>query len=137
MASRLTNAKTIGVRYCGPIPQTRISELYAGLDVLSILLPPSRYLTAGKIYDYMASGRPIVGVHDPRNHTSVVLERYPLFFPVREVDAESIRDALVAAARAARLQTKGQYEACRAEALRHTWDHTLAPVADEMELLAR
>ena len=122
-----------GVQYCGPVPQTRIAEMFSRTDVMAMLLTSSRFVTAGKGYDYMAAGRPVVGVHDPRNHTTEVFADYPLFYGAASVTPEAIRDALVAAARAARSQTQEQFEACRAEAMRHTWDATMAPVAQEMK----
>jgi hypothetical protein len=125
-----------GVHYRGPVPQTRLGEVYAGLDVLVMLLPSSRYMTAGKGYDYMAAGRPVIGVHDPRNHTTEVFRDYPLFFSTPTVDAASVRDALLAAVRAARAQTREQYETCRAKALRHTWDLNMDPVGAEVEAMA-
>jgi glycosyltransferase involved in cell wall biosynthesis len=126
-----------GVGYRGPVPQTRIGEVYGQMNVLAMLLPSSRYMTAGKGYDYMAAGRPVVGVHDPRNHTTEVFRDYPLFFGVEHVDAASVRDALVAAVRAAREQTREQFEACRAVAMLHTWDLAMNPVGAEVEAMIR
>ena len=122
-----------GIEYGGPISQTDLSATYAKLDALAMLLTSSRFVTAGKGYDYMASGRPVVGVHDPRNHTTEVFKSYPLFFGAQSVYAQGVCDALVAAARASRTQTKEQYDACRAEAMRHTWDQAIEPVAEEIE----
>ena len=126
-----------GVSYRGPVPQTELGRVYSGLDVLAMLLPSSRYMTAGKGYDYMAAGRPVIGVHHPRNHTTEVFADYPLFFGTPEVDATSVRDVLVAAATAVRAQTREQYEQCRAVALRHTWDLNMDPVGAEVEAIAR
>ena len=126
-----------GVSYRGPVPQPQLAQVYAGLDVLAMLLPSSRYMTAGKGYDYMASGRPVVGVHEPRNHTTKVFGAYPLFFGVPEVTPGAIRDALVAAVRAARSETAEQFAACRAEALRHTWDLAKDPVGREVAAMIR
>jgi glycosyltransferase involved in cell wall biosynthesis len=122
-----------GVAYRGPVPQPQLATVYGQLDVLAMLLPSSIYMTAGKGYDYMSAGRPVLGIHDPRNHTTEVFRDYPLFFGVPEVTPEAIRDALVASVRAARGQTREQYEAARAEALRHTWDLNMAPVGAELE----
>jgi len=102
-----------------------------------MLLPSSVYMTAGKGYDYMSAGRPVLGIHDPRNHTTEVFKDYPLFFGVPAVTPEAVRDALVAAVRAARAETREQYETCRAEALKHTWDKNMAPVGEELEGLIR
>lgn len=126
-----------GVAYRGPVSQTRLAETYARFDTLAMLLPSSIYMTAGKGYDYMAAGRPVLGIHDPRNHTTQVFQDYPLFFGVPQVTPEAVRDALVASVRAARAQTRAEYEACRAEALRHTWDLNMTPVADEVKELIR
>ena len=122
-----------GVAYRGPVPQPRLAATYATLDVLAMLLPSSIYMTAGKGYDYMSAGRPVIGVHDPRNHTTEVFRNYPLFFGVPVVTPEAVRDVLVASVRASRVQTREEYELCRAEALRHTWDLNMAPVAAELE----
>lgn len=129
------NADSDAVHYRGPVPQPELARVYAGLDVLAMILPSSKYMTAGKGYDYMASGRPVVGVHDPRNHTTEVFRDYPLFVPVTEVSGPAIRDALVTAVRAARAQTRQEYEACVREALRHTWDRNMDPVAAEIQAL--
>jgi glycosyltransferase involved in cell wall biosynthesis len=126
-----------GVHYRGPVPQPEVGKVYAELDVLAMILPSSKYMTAGKGYDYMASGRPVVGVHDPRNHTTEVFRDYPQFFGTPQVTPEAVRDALVAAVRAARTVTRDQFDACRATALRHTWDLNMAPVGDEMEAMIR
>ncbi len=125
-----------GVSYRGPVPQTQLGQVYSRLDALAMLLPSSKYMTAGKGYDYMAAGRPVVGVHHPRNHTTQVFGDYPLFFPTSEVSAEAIRDALMTAARAVRAQTVDQYEQSRAVALRHTWDLNMDPVGAEVEEIA-
>ncbi len=126
-----------GVSYRGPVPQTQIGQVYSRLNVLAMLLPSSRYMTAGKGYDYMAAGRPVIGIHDPRNHTTEVFADYPLFFGTPRVDAESVRDVLVASVRAARAQTREQYLECRSKALRHTWDLNMEPVGAEVEAMIR
>lgn len=121
-----------GVTYCGPVSQTELHALLSRADVMTMLLTSSRYVTAGKGFDYMASGRPVLGVHDPRNDTTDAFSGYPLFVGVESLSPEHVRDGLLRAARAARQQTTEQFDACRAEALRHTWDRVLAPVAQEV-----
>ena len=126
-----------GVAYAGPVPQPQLAKTYARLDVLAMLLPSSVYMTAGKGYDYMSAGRPVLGIHDPRNHTTEVFADYPLFFGVPAVTPEAIKDAILAAVHAARTETRQQYEQCRQEALAHTWDLNMAPVGAELEGLVR
>ena len=134
---RIEGGAVPGVSYRGPVSQTQIGPVLGSHDLMAMLLTSSRFVTAGKGFDYMASGRPVVGVHDPRNDTTRLFKDYPLFFGASSVTAEGIRDALLAAARAARAQTREQYDASRVEALRHTWDAAIGPVADEIEVIAR
>lgn len=134
---RRLEADVEGVAYRGPVPQPQLADVYSRLDVLAMLLPSSVYMTAGKGYDYMSAGRPVLGIHDPRNHTTEVFRDYPLFFGVPEVTPEAIRDALVASVRAARAESQAQHDACRAEAMKHTWDLNMAPVGAEVEGLIR
>jgi len=128
---RILDGITPGVSYKGPVSQTKIAEVFGGLDALVMLLPSSKYMTGGKGFDYMAAGRPVVGVHDLRNDTTSVFTDYPLFFGVRAVEPDAIAEAIVAAGEAARAETVEQFAACRAEALKHTWDAAMAPVAQE------
>lgn len=130
---RILDGITPGVTYEGPVSQTRIAEVFGGLDALAMLLPSSKYMTGGKGFDYMAAGRPVVGVHDPRNDTTSLFAGYPLFFGVKAVEPQAIAEAIVAAGQAARAETLEQFEACRAEALEHTWDIALAPVVREFD----
>jgi hypothetical protein len=134
--SRIERGDAQGVRYRGPVSQTQIANVFSEVNLLAMLLTSSRYVTAGKGYDYMASGRPVVGVHDKRNDTTQTFADYPLFFGVEQVTPEAVRDALVAGARAARCQTMDQFEACRAEALRHTWRANMAVVGAELKVLS-
>jgi hypothetical protein len=53
------------------------------------------------------------------------------------VTKEAIADALLAAAHAARGQTRAEFDACREEALRHTWTAAMSPVSAEFEELVR
>jgi Glycosyl transferase 4-like domain len=133
---RIEGGAVPGVSYCGPVSQTRIGAVLGSYDLMAMLLTSSRYVTAGKGFDYMASGRPVVGVHDPRNDTTRLFNEYPLFFGASAVTAEGVRDALLGAARAARAQTREQYDVARVEAMRHTWDAAIGPVADEIEVIA-
>ena len=43
----------------------------------------------GKVYEYMATGKPIVSVHEPESSASATLSGYPLWFPVTAMDPAS------------------------------------------------
>lgn len=133
IGQRLADGAGSGVVYHGPVSQTRIMDTFSLLDALVLLLPSSKYMTAGKGFDYMATGRPIVGVFHPRNQTTELMSEYPLYTGTTDVEPEAIARALVAAAHQARAQDHAGFEAARTVGLSHTWDAAMAPVSAEFE----
>ena len=126
----------IGVVYEGPLPKADIAAGYEAADVLLLILPGSRYVTSGKVYEYMATGKPIVSVHDPESSANEPLRDYPLWFPARDLTPEAIADALTAAGEAARTMTVQQVAQGRAHAARYTRTAQLAPLAERLDTLA-
>jgi glycosyltransferase involved in cell wall biosynthesis len=103
-----------GVSYCGPVPKARVRQTYNGFDVLLLVLGTGAYVTSGKVYEYVATGLPVVSVHTPGNAASDVLRGYPLWFPSQSLEPEDIAAALVTAGDAAFAAS----EQVRAEAVR-------------------
>jgi glycosyltransferase involved in cell wall biosynthesis len=124
-----------GVSYEGPVPKAEVGRAYSGLDVLVLLLAGGRYVTSGKVYEYMAAARPIVSVHDPGSAASGVLTGYPLWFPVRQLAGEEVARVLREAADAARVADRGRVAAARAHAARFTRDAQLAGFERELRRL--
>ncbi len=137
IASRIESGQADGHVYHGPISQTEVPQALSGMSAMAMLLTSSRYVTAGKGFDYMASGRPVAGVFDPRNDTTTLFQNYPLYAGTATMHPHDIADALLATAAKARSQTREQYEACRAEAMRHTWEAAMSPLVDEFERIVR
>lgn len=125
-----------GVTWRGPVAKTELDQVYADLDVLLLAIPSSRYVTAGKVYEAMATGKPIVAVHTPQTAASDPLREYPLWFPVRELSVDAAADAYVGAARAARSITPDQHAAALAHALGYRRDVLLEPFEQELRRLA-
>lgn len=125
-----------GVRYRGPVAKTDVAATYAESDVLVFLAGGARYVTSGKIFEYMASGRPIVSVHAPGIAATEVLSGYPLWFNADSLDPEQIAQTMIAAGKAARDLTPE----ARAVAVRHAATYTrqrvLAPLEAELRQLA-
>ncbi|GAA1611685.1 hypothetical protein GCM10009789_77530 [Kribbella sancticallisti] len=97
-----------GVSYEGPVGKAEIAKAYDEFDVQLLMLGKGRYVTSGKVFEYLATGLPIVSVHDSMNAASDVLRGHPLWFPVKDIeDPETIADALVEAAHAARTADEG------------------------------
>ncbi|WP_211239666.1 glycosyltransferase [Jiangella gansuensis] len=102
MLATINTAAADGVSYQGPVGKTEIGKVYDGLDVQLLILGAGRYVTSGKVFEYLATGLPVVSVHDPINAASDVLRGHPLWFPVADLEPESVARALTDAAHAAR-----------------------------------
>ncbi len=116
-----------GVSYEGPVGKSRAASVYAGFDVLLLLLGAGRFVTSGKVYEYLATGLPIVSVHDPGNAVADVLSGYPLWFPVSDLSAPAVAAALTEAAAAARKADSSLHAAALAYAEGFSRDRQLAP----------
>lgn len=127
----------INVSYAGPVSKIDATRTYDSIDVLLLILAGSKYVTSGKVYEYLATGKPIVSVHEPHCAAREPLRDYPLWFPARSLDPGAIRDALVAAATAARRMTTDDLQAARLYARRFTRDVQLAPFERELRALVQ
>ena len=128
LRSALAPHQGIDVHYQGPVRKADVGTIYGQLDILLLILAGSRYVTSGKVYEYMATGRPIVSVHPVESAASDILAGYPLWFPVDDLSPLSIRDALLAAARAARTLDPSSVAAAREYAGQMTRDTKLMPL---------
>ena len=111
-ASTLELANDFGVYYKGPVNKTEIAKTYENWDVCLLILGTGRYVTSGKVFEYMATGMPIVSVHDPENAVTDVLQGYPLWFPVESLEPKEIARALSQAAQAVKVATAEQHQLC-------------------------
>jgi glycosyltransferase involved in cell wall biosynthesis len=107
MLATINEASAAGVSYAGPVGKGEIAKAYDEFDVQLLMLGKGRYVTSGKVFEYLATGLPIVSVHDPENAASDVLRGHPLWFPVAEVTPAGIAAALTEAAHAARTADEG------------------------------
>ncbi|MFV2118767.1 glycosyltransferase [Streptomyces sp. Act-28] len=116
-----------GLRYCGPVSKTEVGRVYEEADVLVFLAGGGKYVTSGKIFEYMAFGHPIVSVHQPGIAAQDVLDGYPLWFNANSLDVEELAASMVAAGKAARDLTPEQRAAARRHADTYTREATLIP----------
>jgi glycosyltransferase involved in cell wall biosynthesis len=136
LLDRLPTGEGIGVSYRGPLAKTEIGEAYRRIDVLVFCVPGARYVTSGKVFEYMATGRPIVSVHAPEIAAADVLTGHPLWFPVDRLDAGAVANAMLSAAKAARDLTQQDFDAALAHAERFTREATLSPFEARLRRLA-
>ncbi|MGI5215782.1 glycosyltransferase [Plantactinospora sp. CA-290183] len=125
-----------GVRYCGPVSKTEVAGVYEDSDVLVFLAGGSKYVTSGKIFEYMTTGRPIVSVHAPGIAAEEILADYPLWFKPRSLEPADVAQAMLLAAKAARGLDPGQRAAARRHADRYARDLVLAPLQERLRSLA-
>lgn len=95
---QLKEAAEEGVSWLGPVPKSAVGETYSRLDALVLSFGGTRYVTSGKVFEYMATGRPIVSVHAPENAVRDVLEGYPLWFQAASYGPEDVAAAFAGAA---------------------------------------
>jgi glycosyltransferase involved in cell wall biosynthesis len=91
-----------GIHYRGPVSKADIGNAYADSDVLVFLAGGSKYVTSGKIFEYMATGKPIVSVHERGCAAEELLADYPLWFAPDTLDPDDIAAAMADAGDAAR-----------------------------------
>jgi glycosyltransferase involved in cell wall biosynthesis len=130
-----------GVSYEGPVPKRDIGEVYDTFDVQLLILGAGRYVTSGKIFEYLATGLPVVSVHDPINAASDILRGHPLWFPVDNLEPDSVAKALIAAAEAAQTADRETRRHAREFGTRFRRDLQLDPRIEalraELETIAR
>lgn len=98
--SAFDSSRGDGLSYEGPISKREVANFYGSLDVLILLLSTGKYVTGGKTAEYLATGLPIVSVHDLGNAATDLLRDYPLWFPAKDLSEEGIAAALSEAAQA-------------------------------------
>ncbi|WP_338676649.1 glycosyltransferase [Streptomyces sp. SCSIO 30461] len=121
-----------GLRYCGPVSKTEVGQVYENADVLVFLAGGGKYVTSGKIFEYMAFGHPIVSVHAPGIAAQDVLDGYPLWFNADSLDADALAASMVEAGKAARDLSPEQREAARRHADTYTREAVLIPFEERL-----
>jgi len=110
-------ARSHGITHHGRVAKHEVAGVYEGSDALLLLLGGGRYVTSGKVYEYLASALPIVSVHDPDSGVSKVLEDYPLWVPCADLSPDAVADALARAGELARTASPALRERAHAFAL--------------------
>ena len=134
--ARIRPEEQYGVVARGGFGKTEVAGLYADSDVLVFCVPGAKYVTSGKVFEYMATGKPIASVHEPDIAAAEVLDGYPLWFHEPRFDADSVAQTFIAAAEAARKADRPSFEAALAHAARFTREATLEPFERRLRALA-
>jgi glycosyltransferase involved in cell wall biosynthesis len=134
-AAEQHRATASGVHYRGPVAKTEIARAYGESDVLVFLAGGARYVTSGKIFEYMTIGRPIVSVHAPGIAAAEVLTGYPLWFNADSLDPEQIAQTMIEAGKQARDLSPEIRAAARQHAARYVRDVVLTPLEQRLRSL--
>ncbi|RPK64895.1 hypothetical protein EES43_08800 [Streptomyces sp. ADI96-02] len=119
-AEILKEAASDGVHFGGPASKAELAEIYSRWDAMVLILIGGRYVTSGKVYEYMATGLPIVSAHVAEHDASNVLRGHPLWTGAVGLDVEALTDAFVRAAR----MTVDTSDEVHAEAMAHADQYT-------------
>lgn len=127
LRERIERESDSNVRHRGAFAKTQAASVYDRTDVLVFCVPGARYVTSGKVFEYMASGKPIVSVHKPDIAAAEVLDGYPLWFSGARLDADTVAQSFIAAAKAARDLDPPTHRSAVTHAQQYTRDATLRP----------
>jgi glycosyltransferase involved in cell wall biosynthesis len=116
-----------GVVFHGKVSKTDVARTYASFDGLALILGRSRYITSGKVFEYVATGLPVAALHHPETASTSVLETYPRAILAADDTAEAFADAFVRLAEHIEASTAADAEQARAAAERWERQHQLAP----------
>ncbi|MBB5788403.1 glycosyl transferase [Jiangella mangrovi] len=137
MLAAIAAAGDDAVSYDGPVGKGDVAKVYDGLDVQLLILAAGRYVTSGKVFEYLATGLPVVSVHHPDNAAGDVLRGHPLWFPAADLSPDGIAAALVAAAEAVATAGPELRQQARDFGARYRRDLQLDPRIDALTELVR
>lgn len=124
--------KEHGFEYQGPISKRDVAGFYQSVNALILLLPGGEYVTGGKTAEYVASGLPIVSVHDLSNATTDLLRHYPLWFPAESLTEDGISKAFESALEYLRSPDQERADAAWTYGQKFLRSHMLKPVITEL-----
>ncbi len=132
VTSALEDAAARGIEIRGPVPKREVSSFYDEIDILVLALGDGRYVTSGKVYEYIATSRPIVAVFSPTSAATAVLAGYPGAVQSKSAEPQDIADALAAAVRTWRETGAGDLAERQRIAHRYRRDQVLAPALQRL-----
>ncbi|CAN5868380.1 glycosyltransferase family 4 protein [soil metagenome] len=125
------------VNYQGPVNRAQVSTLYDKADVLYLPLYESPYVTSGKVYEMMATGKPILAWGAASAGALKPLQGYPSLVRADTARPSGWADALATAARMAREPSGDLARASRGFAVQYERDRQLEPLDGLLRRIAR
>jgi glycosyltransferase involved in cell wall biosynthesis len=115
-AALITAAAADDVQYGGPVAKADVAATYRSWDALVLALAGGRYVTSGKVFEYMATGLPIISAHVTPHAAQDVLAGYPLWVRPERLAAEQLCQGFLDGARLAVQATDEQRRAAHRHA---------------------
>ncbi|MGH3735604.1 MAG: glycosyl transferase [Micromonosporaceae bacterium] len=135
--SLLNAAADDGVSFGGPVPKAELAETYGRWDALVLMLVGGKFVTSGKVYEFMATGLPVVSAHDLEHDASNVLEGHPLWTGSVGLDPGRLAESFVKAGQLALTATPEIRAEARAMAHQFARGPQVSRVVDELDELVR
>ncbi|HWK77240.1 glycosyl transferase [Microbacterium sp.] len=114
LAAFLRRAAREDMVFEGPVARADVSSVYRDFDALVLALPSGPGITSGKVFEYAATGLPIVSIHDPSSAVAPFMAESPAWVPTASLSPEDVAAAFIETARLTGRQTA----ASRDEAIR-------------------
>ncbi|MEU2612023.1 glycosyltransferase [Micromonospora sp. NPDC007271] len=133
----LKEAAVDGVSFGGPVPKAELAATYGSWDALVLMLVGGRFVTSGKVYEFMATGLPVLSAHDVAHDATNVLAGHPLWTGAVGLDPHRLADTFSEAARMAVKATDADRAAARELARRFARPAVLAPAVRHLTELVR
>lgn len=103
LTTTIAQAASDGISFGGPVAKRDVSQTYSQWDVLVLALIGGEYVTSGKVYEYMATAKPILSVHAQQHAAADVLADYPLWVPAKSASGLGVDELAASFIEAAQL----------------------------------
>lgn len=121
------------IRHFGSVEKTDVAAVYAKADALFLPLYESPFVTSGKVYEMMATGKPILAWGPDTAGAMRPLGGYPLLVHADRTQPETWPAALEAIARLSRQTTDETRTEARTYASQYERSARLRPLADLLD----
>ena len=126
-----------GVRHHGSVPKADVYGLYAQADALVLPMYESPYVTSGKVYEMLATGKPILAIGPATAGAMVPVRGYPKLVRTSGDDPRELAAAVQSVIRLATLDAPQLDRASLEHARKYERAAQLRPLANLIEKLAR
>lgn len=123
------------VHFGGPVPNAEMAATFGRWDVLVLMLVGGRHVTSGKVYEYAATGLPIVSAHEVEHDASVILRDRPLWSGAIGTEKEALTRAFIEAGQQAVSATEVEHADARQRAQKYARAVPIASMAAALDSL--